>query len=126
MNKEFDKLRLLSNMSRYIDDIIVFNINDFQQMISDIYPPELKAEQDINDDKNLYYLDPLLMFLLYHQFRIPILLALHRIQLLLALQGILNTVQLKGEDFPPISLSFRRAYWLLFMSWKFYLMVKSF
>ena len=56
-NKKFGLARLLSNNSRYVDDINIINYKNFHNIIEDIYSCDLKVERSGEDDKNINYLD---------------------------------------------------------------------
>ena len=56
-DKKFNLARLLSNNSRYIDDVNIINYLHFYQRSGDIYPPDLSLERSGADDKNAVYLD---------------------------------------------------------------------
>ena len=56
-NKKFGLARLLSNTSRYIDDLCFINYRNFVSIIDSIYPSELSAERNGEDNKNVEYLD---------------------------------------------------------------------
>lgn len=56
-NKKFSLARLLSNNSRYVDDINIINYKNFNNIIADIYPPDLKVERNGENDKEVNYLD---------------------------------------------------------------------
>ena len=49
--------RLLSNNSRYIDDVNVINYQHFSQQSKNIYPSDLSLERSGIDEKNVGYLD---------------------------------------------------------------------
>ena len=55
--KKFGLAKLLSNNSRYVDDINVINYKNFQSVIKDIYSCDLQVERSGADDKNINYLD---------------------------------------------------------------------
>ena len=56
-NKKFGLARLLSNTSRYIDDLCIVNYKHFHLLLQDIYPEDLIAERSGSDDKSVDYLD---------------------------------------------------------------------
>jgi len=56
-NKKFGLAKLLSNTSRYIDDICVINYKHFNTLIPKIYPMELLADRNGVNDKAVVYLD---------------------------------------------------------------------
>ena len=56
-NKKFGLAKLLSNTSRYIDDLCIINYKHFNSLINVIYPEDLIAERNGLDDKNIDYLD---------------------------------------------------------------------
>ena len=56
-NKKFGLAKLLSNTSRYIDDLCIVNYRHFHSLIKDIYPEDLIAERSGANDKNVDYLD---------------------------------------------------------------------
>ena len=56
-NKKISLARLLSNNSRYVDDINIVNYKNFNNIIADIYPTDLKVERSGEDDKEVNYLD---------------------------------------------------------------------
>lgn len=56
-SKKYGLAKLLSNTSRYIDDICVINYLNFNEIIPKIYPPELLAERSGVDNKAVTYLD---------------------------------------------------------------------
>ena len=56
-NKKFGLAKLLSNTSRYIDDLCIVNYKHFHLLIDSIYPKDLIAERNGDDDKNADYLD---------------------------------------------------------------------
>lgn len=55
--KKFGLAKLLSNTSRYIDDICVVNYKHFNSLIPKIYPADLVADRNGENDKNVVYLD---------------------------------------------------------------------
>ena len=56
-NKKFGLARLLSNTTRYIDDLCIVNYKHFNSLIKDIYPEDLIAERSGSNDKSVDYLD---------------------------------------------------------------------
>ena len=56
-DKKFGLARLLSNTSRYIDDLMLINYKHFDTLVNKIYPVDLLAERSGDDDKNVDYLD---------------------------------------------------------------------
>ena len=56
-SKKFNLARLLSNTSRYIDDINNINYKSFLRLAKDIYPAELLLSRCGNNDKEVAYLD---------------------------------------------------------------------
>ena len=56
-NKKFGLARLLSNTSRYIDDLCFLNYKHFVSIMDNIYPADLIAERSGSDDKAVEYLD---------------------------------------------------------------------
>ena len=55
--KKFNLAKLLSNNSRYVDDLCVVNYLHFHNLISKIYPIDLKMERSGDDNKIINYLD---------------------------------------------------------------------
>jgi len=55
--KKYHLARLLSPTSRYIDDICVVNYKHFNSLIQRIYPPDLLAERNGDNNKEVVYLD---------------------------------------------------------------------
>ena len=55
--KKFNLARLLSNNSRYIDDVNIINYQHFFEQSKNIYPPDLSLERSGQDDRNAVYLD---------------------------------------------------------------------
>ena len=53
----FGLARLLSNTSRYIDDLCIINYKHFENLITDIYPSTLIASRSGTNDKEVEYLD---------------------------------------------------------------------
>ena len=49
--------KLLSNISRYVDDLITFNYTHFDTLYPKIYPRELLMERSGTNDKQVNYLD---------------------------------------------------------------------
>lgn len=62
-NNQWDLLNKMCQMNRYIDDIIVFDIPNFNNVLKNIYPPDLVAEKSNRDNNNLEYLDVKLVIL---------------------------------------------------------------
>ena len=56
-DKKFGLARLLSNTSRYIDDLCFLNYKHFHCIMDKIYPTELIAERNGTNDKLVDYLD---------------------------------------------------------------------
>ena len=56
-SKKYYLAKLLSNNSRYIDDINTINYKGFNQKAKEIYPAELLLERNGNNDKDAVYLD---------------------------------------------------------------------
>ena len=56
-NKKFGLAKLLSNTSRYIDDICVINYKHFDGLLDEIYPVSLVAERNGSNDRDVVYLD---------------------------------------------------------------------
>ena len=56
-NKKFGLAKLLSSTSRYIDDVCLANYKHFDLIIDRIYPSDLIAERNGDDDKIVDYLD---------------------------------------------------------------------
>ena len=56
-NKKFGLAKLLSNNTRYIDDLCIFNYKHFESLLPQIYPAALIAERNGSDDKKVNYLD---------------------------------------------------------------------
>ena len=56
-NKKFNLAKLLSNTSRYIDDLCIVNYKHFDFLLSEIYPLSLEASRSGKDNKNVEYLD---------------------------------------------------------------------
>ena len=57
LKENFNLTRLLSNNSKYVDDISIINYKHFMSIVKDIYPPDLKIERSGENDKNINYLD---------------------------------------------------------------------
>jgi len=57
IKKKFGLAKLLSNNSRYIDDINIINYKRFSKIINEIYPTDLKVERSGDNDKIINYLD---------------------------------------------------------------------
>ena len=55
--KKFGLARLLSATSRYIDDLCIVNYRHFVNLLPKIYPNDLVAERNGNNDKSTDYLD---------------------------------------------------------------------
>lgn len=55
--KKLGLAKLLSNNSRYVDDLIIINYLGFEALIPQIYPPDLKMERSGDDNKVINYLD---------------------------------------------------------------------
>ena len=55
--KKFSLARLLSDNSRYVDDLGIQNYRNFDHLIADIYPKDLIMERSGNNDKDVCYLD---------------------------------------------------------------------
>ena len=55
--KKLGLARLLSNNSRYVDDINIINYKRFSYLVPSIYPIDLEVERNGDDDKNVCYLD---------------------------------------------------------------------
>ena len=56
-NKKINLARLLSNNSRYVDDINIMNYKNFDKIVMDIYPIDLEVERSGANNKNINYLD---------------------------------------------------------------------
>ena len=56
-NKKFGLAKLLSSTSRYIDDVCLLNYKHFDLIIDRIYPSDLIAERNGDDEKIVDYLD---------------------------------------------------------------------
>ena len=56
-DKKFSLAKLLSNNTRYVDDLGTLNYLHFDKLIPKIYPSDLKMERSGNDNKNVNYLD---------------------------------------------------------------------
>ena len=56
-NKKFGLVKLLSNTSRYIDDLCIVNYRHFDSLVGIIYPDDLIAERSGANDKVVDYLD---------------------------------------------------------------------
>ena len=78
-NKKLGLAKILSNTSRYIDDLCLINYKHFESLIPKIYPTSLKASKSGNDNKNIAYLD---------------------IMIKLTQSGIRTSVYHKVDDFP--------------------------
>ena len=55
--KKLNLAKLLSNNSRYVDDLITINYLHFEKLIDSIYPSDLKMERSGNNNKLINYLD---------------------------------------------------------------------
>ena len=55
--KRLGLARLLSDNSRYVDDLSILNYRNFSNLIADIYPEDLVMERSGDDDKDICYLD---------------------------------------------------------------------
>ena len=49
--------KTFSNTFRYIDDLLTLNNPNFEQEISNIYPPQLELKRTTETDSRLSYLD---------------------------------------------------------------------
>ncbi len=56
-DKKWGLAKLLSNNSRYIDDVNIINYKKFSTLVSTIYPNCLQVERNGNNDKKANYLD---------------------------------------------------------------------
>ena len=56
-DKKFSLAKLLSNNSRYVDDVNVVNYKSFHDKAKEIYPIDLILERSGENDKDLAYLD---------------------------------------------------------------------
>ena len=56
-DKKFSLAKLLSNNSRYVDDVNVVNYKSFHDKAKEIYPMDLILERSGENDKDLAYLD---------------------------------------------------------------------
>ena len=56
-DKKMNLAKLLSNNCRYIDDISIINYKAFDKLVNKIYPQELIACRNGNDNKHIQYLD---------------------------------------------------------------------
>ena len=56
-SKTFNLARMLSNNTRYIDDVCVFNYTEFESLIPLIYPADLVADRCGDDNNDVVYLD---------------------------------------------------------------------
>ena len=56
-DKKFSLAKLLSNNTRYVDDLATLNYLHFHNLISQIYPSDLKMERSGNNNKDVNYLD---------------------------------------------------------------------
>ena len=64
--KKMGLAKLLSDNSRYVDDLSILNYRNFSDLIANIYPKDLIMERSSNDDKDL---DILSYIILYYYFR---------------------------------------------------------
>lgn len=55
--KKFNLARLLSNNSRYVDDLNIINYQLFNNRAKEIYPDVLQLERSGDNEKNVVYLD---------------------------------------------------------------------
>ena len=55
--KRFGLAKILSNIKRYVDDVIIFNYLYFHNLIRSIYPPSLDMERVGSNNKNVNYLE---------------------------------------------------------------------
>ena len=55
--KKFGLCKLLSNNTRYIDDLLCLNYLNFHNLINRIYPDSLEMVRSGSDNKNINYLD---------------------------------------------------------------------
>ena len=87
LKEKFNLTRLLSNNSRYVDDINIINYKTFMSIVKDIYPPDLKIERSGENDKNINYLD---------------------VNVLINEEGVITNVYNKVDsfDFPVISYTY--------------------
>ncbi len=56
-DKKYGLAKLLSSTSRYIDDVSIINYTHFDTILSTIYPNDLLAERNGNNNKDIVYLD---------------------------------------------------------------------
>ena len=56
-NKKWGLAKLLSNNSRYVDDVNIINYKKFRTLVHKIYPRSLEVDRNGNDDKTVNYLD---------------------------------------------------------------------
>ena len=56
-SKKFGLAKILSNTTRYIDDLCIINYSHFNNLILDIYPKSLEASRSGYDNKQVDYLD---------------------------------------------------------------------
>ena len=56
-DKRMGLAKLLSDNSRYVDDLSILNYRNFSNLIADIYPEDLVMERSGDDDKDICYLD---------------------------------------------------------------------
>lgn len=55
--KKMGLAKLLSDNSRYVDDLSILNYRNFSDLIANIYPKDLIMERSGNNDKDVCYLD---------------------------------------------------------------------
>ena len=84
-NRKFNLAKLLSNNSRYVDDINIINYKHFKNISADIYTKDLQIERSGEDDKEINYLD---------------------IKITISDNGIITTVFIKTEQFTFPVVSF--------------------
>ena len=56
-DKRMGLAKLLSDNSRYVDDLSILNYRNFSNLIADIYPEDLVMERSGDDDKDICYID---------------------------------------------------------------------
>ena len=56
-DKKYGLAKLLSNTSRYIDDVSIINYRHFDTLLNSIYPNDLLAERNGENNKDIVYLD---------------------------------------------------------------------
>ena len=56
-DKKFSLAKLLSNNTRYVDDLATINYLHFERHIPHIYPSDLQMERSGNNNKDINYLD---------------------------------------------------------------------